>query len=392
MADDPDIFKATRHIPVDERVKLWVRAGGRCQLCNRYLLENEYTGHALPLGELAHNVGWKPDAASPRGDDPLPVDERNKAENVLLLCGEDHRTIDARVTRGEFTVEALREIKRRQEDRIRYQTAMGEDRETVVLRIMGSIRGASVDLSAETVREAVAKVGRYPRYGLGFRDSDIEVDLRDLPAPGSDGYWQRAREQLEDVLTRKVAEGVKRDRLRHLSVFAFGRIPLIALAGYLLDDKIPTDLYQKQRGLDEGWGWDPGAPVVSFEASLLQEGERERVALVLAVSGSPPLDDLPADIRESATVWRIGPIGENPHRDIFMAQESFERFRACYHDYLSMIEADYPQARSIDIFPAVPITAALALGRGLMRDSQPALRIYDRDEDGAFQFAVELNS
>src|SRR3954447_6219392 len=127
MADARDIFKATRHIRVDERLKLWVRAGGRCQLCNRYLLENEYTGHALPLGELAHNVGWKPDAASPRGDYPLSVERRNRAENVLLLCGEDHRTIDARVTRGEFTVEALREIKRRQEDRIRYQTAMGED-------------------------------------------------------------------------------------------------------------------------------------------------------------------------------------------------------------------------------------------------------------------------
>jgi hypothetical protein len=75
-----------------------------------------------------------------------------------------------------------------------------------------------------------------------------------------------------------------------------------------------------------------------------------------------------------------------------MAQESFERFRACYHNYLSMIEADHPQARSIAVFPAVPITAAFALGQGLMRDSQPALRVYDRDEDGAFQFALELNS
>ena len=76
-----------------------------------------------------------------------------------------------------------------------------------------------------------------------------------------------------------------------------------------------------------------------------------------------------------------------------MAQESFERFRGCYHNFLSMIEADYAQARSIAVFPRnLPVTAAFALGQGLMRDSQPALRIYDRDEDGAFQFAVELNS
>jgi hypothetical protein len=58
---DPDagqpVEVAPASIPTEERVKLWVRLAGRCAICNDYLLENEFTGHVLNLGEMAHNVG-----------------------------------------------------------------------------------------------------------------------------------------------------------------------------------------------------------------------------------------------------------------------------------------------------------------------------------------------
>ena len=37
-----------------ERRKVWVRAGGRCTLCKRYLLEGGLTWQEVPLGEGAH--------------------------------------------------------------------------------------------------------------------------------------------------------------------------------------------------------------------------------------------------------------------------------------------------------------------------------------------------
>ena len=139
----------SRHIPEDQKRLLWVRAGGRCELCNTYLLEDPSTIETVNFGELAHNVGHKANARSPRGEHPLPVELRNDADNLLLLCGDDHRSIDTKINRGVYTVEYLRELKQRHEDRIRYLTALGDDAETVVLRVIGDIRGAAVELSEQ---------------------------------------------------------------------------------------------------------------------------------------------------------------------------------------------------------------------------------------------------
>ena len=46
-----------RSIPATERLKLWVRSGGRCVICNRYLLEGSLSYRELTFGELAHIVG-----------------------------------------------------------------------------------------------------------------------------------------------------------------------------------------------------------------------------------------------------------------------------------------------------------------------------------------------
>lgn len=63
-----------------ERLKTWVRAGGRCEFCGTYLLEGKLTYKEFTLGELAHIVGREVKQASPRGMDPLPEEERDLAE------------------------------------------------------------------------------------------------------------------------------------------------------------------------------------------------------------------------------------------------------------------------------------------------------------------------
>ena len=71
--------------------------GGRCEICNKYLLEDEFT--AQPVKPRRARAQRRPpeEPGSPRGLADLPIDERNKAENLLLLCGDHHRVIDAKV-------------------------------------------------------------------------------------------------------------------------------------------------------------------------------------------------------------------------------------------------------------------------------------------------------
>jgi SMODS-associated and fused to various effectors sensor domain len=386
-----DAEAASKTIPEPERIKLWVRAGGRCEFCNAYLLEDELPMLTLNLGELAHNVGRKRSAASPRGLGELPVDQRNLAENLLLLCAKHHKVIDDKVSHGEFTVEELRRIKSRHEDRIRYLTELIESDQTVIVRAIGDVRGAFIELNEQSVWAAVfAHARRYPFFSLGYRGDGVEIDLRQIPGEGTSGYWQEAEGRITAVVHGPLRAGIERNEIKHLSVFGLARIPLLALLGYHLDDKIPVDLYQKHRDSGESWSWDASAETVSFETDCLQEGDAERVVLVLSLSGTITLEELPPAITAGATIYTIRPIGVAPNRNILRSHASVDTFTQSYHAFLSELERDHPTVRVLPVFPSVPVSAAISLGRGLMRDSHPTLQIYDRDREG-YTLALEIN-
>jgi hypothetical protein len=385
--------KLSRYIKQDQQRLLWVRAGGRCELCNKYLLEDPSTMEPLNLAELAHNVGHKQNVGSPRGLAPLDPARRNDVENLLLLCGDCHRSIDSKLNSGVYTVAYLREQKKRHEERIRYLTGLSDDAETVVLRVVGDVRGAAVELSEQIAARAVLAAGRrYPRFGWGYDGADFEVDLRSLPSESSSIYWEAGRERIVEQIGVRLRDAVSRGKVRHLSVFCLARIPLLACVGEQLDDKVPVELFQKQRGADEGWGWDDAAPPVTFAYEQLHAGTNGRVAVLLGISAALAPEDLPVEFA-GATIWMITPREPMPSRDILRARGTLDNFARAYHDCLGAIESVRPKPDVIDVFPAVPATAGVTLGRGLMRGAQPPVRIHDRAAPSEpFDFALEINS
>src|SRR3954452_23629926 len=165
-------------ISADATLRLWVLAGGRCEYCNRYLLEDEYTTYAYNLAEPAHIVGAAESPGSPRGVDSLPLDQREEPENLMLLCREHHRLIDSLIE--EHTVDGLHQMKRLHEERIRLLTGLTDEAETLVVRAVGGIRGAPVEIPRGAVLPAVRSDGRFPRYRLALAGEDLEIDLRQL--------------------------------------------------------------------------------------------------------------------------------------------------------------------------------------------------------------------
>src|SRR4051812_37047819 len=146
---------ASDSIDPEERLKLYVRAGGRCAFCNTFLFEHELTAVNVHTGEMAHIVGRAKTKKSPRGMSKLPIEQRNLAENLILACPNDHTMIDKETGQLIWTVEDLVALKRRHEDRIHFLTGLGEDAETVVIRAIGTIRGGSVEAGTAAVRSAV---------------------------------------------------------------------------------------------------------------------------------------------------------------------------------------------------------------------------------------------
>lgn len=115
------------------------------------------------------------------------------------------------------------------------------------------------------------------------------------------------------------------------------------------------------------------------------------MALLVGISATLSIEDLPGELAD-ATVWWIAPREQPPGCDVLRAWVSLDNFRRAYHDCLGQIESIRPKPEVIDLFPAVPATVAVELGRGLTRRAQPAVRIYDRQQPGEpFAYALEIN-
>ena len=71
------------------------------------------------LGEMAHIVADS--RQGPRGVSPMSDEDRDKHTNLLLLCGDHHKTIDSQPR--TYSVSVLRRIKEDHEGRIRRATS-----------------------------------------------------------------------------------------------------------------------------------------------------------------------------------------------------------------------------------------------------------------------------
>src|SRR5205085_10583428 len=116
--------------------------------------------------------------------------------------------------------------------------------------------------------------------------------------------------KINDVVAR-INEGIKRDKISRLAVFAFARIPLLVHLGAQLDDKVQTLIFQRQRVDDENaWRWPvdpPSPPAFGFE-NLQSGDDPSRVALMLNISGTIQLRELPHAIQESYTIYSLSPV------------------------------------------------------------------------------------
>jgi hypothetical protein len=92
-----------------ELKKLYGRSGNVCAFadCHMALTSEGGADPMVVLGEAAHIVAESADG--PRGNSTLTPSERNRAENLILVCSRHHQLIDAKP--AAFTVEILKQMK-----------------------------------------------------------------------------------------------------------------------------------------------------------------------------------------------------------------------------------------------------------------------------------------
>jgi SMODS-associated and fused to various effectors sensor domain len=374
----------TRDIKPAVQNLLWGRAAGCCQLdnCNRDLTRVPATQATRNLAEKAHIYAFS--RGGPRADDTWTAELLNDVENLLLVCHDCHVLIDRGDGPDRYTAVVLMETKRRHEQRIRIATAIAPNLSSHVLTY-GTFVGAHQALPSFDDAAAALFPARLPASATVIELGTRTGSQRDR----DDTFWAEQRRELAYQFERQVRTPIERGDISHLSIFALAPQPLLTQLGVLIGDITPADTFQRHRE-PPGWDWPAEAPPVSFEVS----GPAHlggSPALVLAVSATITPDRITRVLGNDAAVWTI--TVPEPHNDLLKAREMLSTFRQEVRKALDRIKAQHGHTRPIHVFPALPVSLAVELGRVRMPKADAPWILYDEQQSrGGFLRAFTLTT
>lgn len=370
-------------IPDKVVLKLWVRAGGRCEFpgCPKVLWRDSLTRKEINTAYLAHIIADSPDG--PRGD---PVKSPLLAKdfgNLMLLCDEHHRLIDS--FWQEYTVTMLQEYKRRHEERIEALTAIDEQSKTHILFFMDNIGDRITPIPFND-----ALVAAQPKYPAG---TPITIDLANSPfRDGKDDYFRSRQRELSLLVEQRVRQRVRTDGIVHLSIFALASIPLLVHFGHEVGDTIPSDVFQYHRST-RAWKWQEASEDdARYNVTRPSDEDIRRsdtVVLNLSFSGLIHPPEIAAAMTEPYCTYKM--TIPNPDPNFLRTQRQLDEFTSQMRALLAEIRARQGHTCCIHVFAAVPAPVAVRLGQILLPKSDPPLRVYEHQKrNGGFRYALRV--
>lgn len=374
-----------RHIQHKVQLRLYVAAGGYCEFdgCRTFLLEHHVTHSPGNYGQMAHIVAFRPDG--PRGKDGKRPVKINDAANLMLMCGVCHHEVDVEHP-TRYTRATLQGYKRNHESRIRHLTSLDPGHKTAVMVVKAPINGQTVAVPFDHIVNATM-----PRYPIKPENETEVVDLTTISDHGP-AFVRAACDTIKARVNRFFGPGGDGSRVGYASVFALAPMPLLVFLGRQLTNKVSSDLFQRQRDT-ENWTWKAQGRLARYDVRLLRRGpDKAKVALILSLSGTIRVRDLPQAVRRSSTIYTITLNGQVPRPTFLRTRHDLERFRIAFQEAMGLIVQRHGLIRAIDLFPAVPAPVAVLCGRELLPKAHPALRVWDYDKTKAgFTFQLEVN-
>lgn len=347
------------------------RAAGRCQFCNKELFVDPFTLEDNNNSNLAHIVASSPDG--PRGDSARSHMLSDKIENLMLMCLEHHHLIDQ--NEDIYTEEVLLQMKEEHERRVRELTETITVPQTEMILFSAKIKNK--DAVTLLPKQAVsAFIGhKFPSSTTG-----IKIEPCDINDYHSKEYWKKQIANISYLYNTKIIPFIEYNPDTTFSVFPLAPIPLIALLGSIMGDKVSAEVYQKFREPDT-WKWKSNDITNTFECSKRVIMEGKKAALVLSLTNEIVDDRVmkayDADIIYTVKASRLGV-------DNIQSMLDLDKFWHAYQETCDQIKREYPNIEEVAVFPAIPVSAAFEIGRRYMKGVYPKLKLFD-DDKGFFE-------
>lgn len=375
---------ARRGIPERVRAQLWVAAAGRCEFncCNKQLDRHVLTKQAIFVGQHAHIIGDS--IHGPRGDHDLSKKLSQDASNIMLVCRDCHWTIDQ--LEDDYPVELLHRMKKRHEDRIQRLYDLDECKDSVAVVLRHPIK--QIHTPQFSNRDAQAAILANSDFCHSPAEHTVQLDYRSRAAREGDiAYWSELVTQLRDDFQRQMHLAAQDGHPTHLSIFAFGPIPLVMQLGALIGNKIEASTFQWDR-VSESWKFRAERKYErqTISHTKVPAANGRDLALAISLSGEVDRQAIGAAV-PGLEVVRLGvPI---PTPELVEDADDVRHFRSKFTALMADIRNQ--GFRRVHVFPAMPLSLAVEFGRQLLPNADPAMDIWDL-QDGHFVLTLRLGA
>jgi len=353
-------------VPVATRLRLWVKAGGRCELkhCNNTVYEHSITLADGNFADVAHIIGSSEDG--PRGNKDSK-DLQIEFSNLMLLCKECHPLIDT--FEKEYGTDKLREWKAEHEERIEMLTGISpEIPRSTILKFQINIGDRIIGISNEAMYSAMFNMNppKYPMNKKGIRIVEDEFDMKSQDQT----YWEKfAETKIRNKIRLNLERDIDGGRPVHLSIFGIGPMPLLMYMGMVVGDTIQADIFHANRKIqntNQTWSWQENEldeyPEILVEN--LVKRSSDKVAVLIAISDTINEEQYKKYIEEGYAIYRI--TVKKPSIHLVKSPMQIEEFSEKYRNVLNDIQQTHGVNTEIHILPAMPASLAIECGRVLI--------------------------
>lgn len=349
---------------------LWAVSGGRCEYagCNKVLHTDILTNRKCNSAYIAHIVADEP--SGPRGDVVRSKLLANDISNLMLLCDTHHRMVDA--DEVAYTEPYLLEMKCQHEERIRRITEIAPNMSSEIILYGANIGNNHTPLSYQSACEALLH-DYYPAS-----DNAIELRMKNVPfTDDTDTYWTMEEANLCEQFKLQIKPRLMQGNADHYSVFALAPQPLLIKFGVLLNDLNDVKVYQKHRE-PSTWKWQTVSSDIEY--ILREPDDKTKVPVIIfSLSATVTYDRIQKALGDNTSIWELT-ISGTPNNDFLKTEALLSDFRCIARHAFDKIKSHHGNTE-LHIFPAMPISASVELGRVWMPKVDMPMAIYDANKE-----------
>jgi hypothetical protein len=367
------VNEVTRYIKEKVKTTLWGKSAGRCQFngCNRPLYQSPITLESVNIAEAAHIYSFS--KAGPRGWGPFVTNkaELNEVGNLMLMCHDCHKTIDQDTAGKKYSADLLQKWKKDHEYRVWIVAGISLSNKSHVV-----FYGANIGEQKSPLQYNQAVTAMFPaKYPVSSEPLVLSMSssLTDKDAE----YWAAESKQLETVFTQQITPLISSGGNTQFSLFSLAPMPLLIKLGCLFTDKITVDTYQPIREPNT-WSWQAMPDNFDF---IVAEPPSKQCSPILVLSLSAQIENsrIHEVLGDDVDIWEVKTPQEFQHNDFIRSPEQLSLFRQTMRKVIEKISAHYGLDTELNIFPAIPVSCAIELGRVRMPKASMPWRIYDQN-------------